>query len=98
MKTTSKVKMTKKKKTSSNIVPPPQILCYEVFPVVNCSCTHKHKIRRFHTKTSSAKLYIYIGVGARGLYIDEAHMALDIFRFAVFFYVVFILDFNKSGR
>ena len=33
----------------------------------------------------SAKPYIYIGVGARDLYIDEAHMALDIFRFAVFF-------------
>ena len=31
------------------------------------------------------KLYIYIGVGVRDLYIDEAHMALDIFRFAVFF-------------
>ena len=38
-----------------------------------------------HTKTTSAKLYIYIGVGARDLYIDEAHTALDIlFRFAVF--------------
>ena len=29
----------------------------------------------------------------RRLYIDEAHMALDIFRFAVFFYWVF-----TSGR
>ena len=35
-------------------------------------------------QTTSAKLYIYIGVGARDLYIDEAHMALDIFRFAAF--------------
>ena len=31
-----------------------------------------------------AKLYIYNGVGARDLYIDEAHTALDIFRFAAF--------------
>ena len=30
------------------------------------------------------KLNIYIGVEARDLYIDEGHMALDIFRFAVF--------------
>ena len=35
---------------------------------------------------TNAKLYIYNGVGARDLYIDEAHMALDIFRFAAFFY------------
>ena len=34
---------------------------------------------------TSAKLYIYIGVWARDLYIDEVHMALDIFRFAAFF-------------
>ena len=39
-------------------------------------------------KTTSAKLYIFIGVGARDLYIDEAHTALDIFRFAAFFLVV----------
>ena len=32
-----------------------------------------------------AKLYIYIGVEARDLYIDEAHTALEIFRFVVFF-------------
>ena len=38
-----------------------------------------------HAKTTSAKLYIYIGVGARDLYIDEAHTALDIFRFVAFF-------------
>ena len=35
--------------------------------------------------TTSAKLYIIIGVGARDLCIDEAHTVLDIFRFAVFF-------------
>ena len=42
--------------------------------------TEKH----FHAKNTCAKLYIYIGVGARDLYIDETHTALDIFRFAVF--------------
>ena len=42
-------------------------------------------IAHFHAKTTNAKLYIYIGVGARDLYIDEARTALDIFRFAVFF-------------
>ena len=45
---------------------------------------HKQKRRHFHAKTGSAKLYIYIGVGSRDLYLDEAHTALDIFRFAVF--------------
>ena len=34
-----------------------------------------------HAKTNSAKLYIYIGVGATDLYIDTA---LDIFRFVAF--------------
>ena len=38
-------------------------------------------------KTTIAKLYIYIGVEGRNLYIDEAHMALDIFRFAAFFWL-----------
>ena len=36
-------------------------------------------------KTTSAKLYIYIGVRARDLYVDEAHTALDIFHFVAFF-------------
>ena len=36
-------------------------------------------------KTTIAKLYIYIGVKPGDLYIDEAHTALDIFRFAAFF-------------
>ena len=40
-----------------------------------------------------AKLYIYIGVGSRDLFIDKAHTALDIFRFAVFFDI--LLDFVK---
>ena len=34
---------------------------------------------------TSAKLYIYIGVGARDLHIDEAHTMLDIFCSAAFF-------------
>ena len=38
----------------------------------------------FSCKETSANVYIYIGVGAKDLYIDEAHTALDIFRFAVF--------------
>ena len=45
----------------------------------------KQKRRHFYAKTTSAKLYIYIEVRARDLYIDEAHTALDIFRFAAFF-------------
>ena len=45
----------------------------------------KQKKRHLYAKTTNAKLYIYIGVGARDLYIDEAHTALDIFRFAAFF-------------
>ena len=45
----------------------------------------KQKRRQFHAKTTSAKLYIYVGVGATNLYIDKAHTALDIFCFAAFF-------------
>ena len=41
---------------------------------------------------TSAKLYIYFGVGAKDLYIDGAHMALDIVRFAVFF----LYELNKN--
>ena len=48
-------------------------------------CAHKLKRRHFHAKTTRAKLYIYDGVGLRDLFIDEAHMALDTFRFVVFF-------------
>ena len=44
----------------------------------------KQKRRHFHAKTTIAKLYIYIGVEARDLYIDEAYTALDIFRFVAF--------------
>ena len=51
----------------------------------HCPCSHRQKKRHFHAKTTSAKLYIYIGVGPRDLFIDIAHMALDQFRFAVFF-------------
>ena len=50
-----------------------------------CPCAHKQKGRHFYVKMTSAKLYLYIGVGARDFYIDEAHTALDIFHFAAFF-------------
>ena len=46
----------------------------------------QQKRQYFHSKATGAKLYIYIGVGPRDLYIDKAHTALDIFRFAVFFF------------
>ena len=46
-------------------------------------CAQTEKMT-FHAKTTSAKLYIYIGVGVSDLYIDKAHTALDILRFAVF--------------
>ena len=52
----------------------------------HCSCALKQKRRHFHTKMTSAKFYIYNGVGAWYLYIDETHTALDIFRFAAFFF------------
>ena len=45
----------------------------------NCLCAHKQKRRHFHAKTTSAKLYVYIGVGSRDLFIDEAHTTLGIF-------------------
>ena len=45
------------------------------------------KRRHFYVKMTYAKLNIYIGVGARNLYINEAHKALDIFRFAVFLFL-----------
>ena len=54
--------------------------------IINVIYTVKQKRRHFYAKTTNAKLYIYIGVGARDLYINEAHTALDIFRFAAFFY------------
>ena len=37
----------------------------------------------FHAKTTSAKLYIYIGEGSRDLFIDKAHTELG--TFPVFF-------------
>ena len=57
----------------------------------HCPCTSKRKRRHFHAKTTSAKLYIYIGVGSRDLFIDRAHTVLDIYpacclvRFVAFF-------------
>ena len=46
-----------------------------------------------YAKTTCTKLYIYIGVGARNLYINEAHTEVDIFCFAVFYYKI-----NVSGE
>ena len=46
----------------------------------------KQKRRNFYVQTRRAKVYIYIGVGAMNLYVNEAHTALDIiFCFSVFF-------------
>ena len=39
----------------------------------HCPWTNKQKRRHFHAKTTCAKLYIYIGVGSRNLFIDEIH-------------------------
>ena len=55
-------------------------MIYGALPM--CAQTEK---TMFSCKDDYAKLYIYIGVGARDLYIDEAHTVLDIFHFAVFF-------------
>ena len=55
-----------------------------IYAARHCPYAQKHKRRHFHAKTTSAKLYIYIEVGSRDLFIDEADTVLDIFRFAVF--------------
>ena len=47
-------------------------------------CAHTQKRLHYYANATRAKLYIYIGIGARDLYIDQAQ-ALDIFRFAVSF-------------
>ena len=39
----------------------------------------KYNLRGIAHAMTSAKLYIYIGVGSRDLFIDEAHTALGIF-------------------
>ena len=51
--------------------------------------------RHFHAKMTIAKLYIHIGVGARNLYIDEAHTALDILYSALRHFYVIILDIGR---
>ena len=69
-----------------------------------CPCAHKQKRQHFHAKTTSAKLYIYIGVGSRDLFIDEAHTALGIFP--VFFPCmlptplcdIFFIENNYEGK
>ena len=114
MKTTSKVKMTWKIKMTSNIgppapnfLPPPTLKNYLIF----CLMTFPHDS---HTtpdvkpemlsgvQIGNGIFYIYIGVGARDLYIDKVHTVLDIFRFAVFFVNLWeISDFSlgqEKGR
>ena len=49
-----------------------------------CPSMHIQKRQHFYAQTTSAKLYVCIGVEARDLYIDKAHTALDILRFTVF--------------
>ena len=58
---------------------------HDKYDIRGIARAHKQKRQHFHAKTTSAKLYIYIGVGSRDLFIDKAHTALDIFRFAAFF-------------
>ena len=52
---------------------------YDKYNIRGIARALKQKRRHFHAKTTSAKLYIYIGVRSRDLFIDEAHMALGIF-------------------
>ena len=49
---------------------------YNIRGIAHCPCAHKQKRGHFHAKTTSAKLFIYIGLGARDLYMDEAHTSL----------------------
>ena len=51
----------------------------------HCPCACMQERRHLHTKTTSVKLYINMEMGAKVLYIDKAHAALDILHFAVFF-------------
>ena len=63
---------------------------HDKYNIRGIASAHKQKRRHFHAKTTSAKLYYYIGVSWRDLFIDEAHTMLDIFpacclvRFAAF--------------
>ena len=43
--------------------------------MLNLKCYQKRQ--HYNAKTTNVKLYIYIGVGTRDMYIDEEHMALD---------------------
>ena len=64
---------------------------HDKYNIRGIASAHKQKRRHFHAKTTSAKLYYYIGVRSMDLFIDEAHTVLDIFpacclvRFAAFF-------------
>ena len=61
------------------------------FHMINITYAALHMRAQTEKMTFSCKddyckaLHIYWSGGARNLYIKEAHMVLDIFRFAVFF-------------
>ena len=62
------------------------------FHMLNITCMALHmrvqtEKTTFSCKDDQGKFYMYIGVGSRDLFIDKAHMALDIFRFAVVFFL-----------
>ena len=48
---------------------------------------NKQKRRHFHAKTTSAKLYFYIGVGSRALFIDKAHTVLGNWAYSRYFFL-----------
>ena len=52
---------------------------HDKYNIRHWSCAHKQKRRHFHAKTTGAKLYIYIGVGAMDLYIDEPNIMFGYF-------------------
>ena len=52
---------------------------HDIYNIRRCPCANKQKRQHFHAKTTSAKLYSYIGVGSRDLFSDKAHTALGMF-------------------
>ena len=62
---------------------------YNLHGIAHVRTNRKDDIFMQRRLVQSFTLYIYIGAGARDLYIDEAHTALDIFRFAAFFVLTF---------
>ena len=79
MKRTSKMRMTLKMKTTSKMNTSPKMKTTSKMKLTLNKDDLKKKEQHFHAKTTSAKHYIYIGVGSRDLFIDEAHTALGMF-------------------